>query len=99
MCHEAQQGSAGRRSLVEFPGRTRTHPLPRAPARSLAVGSAHSHATPQAFSLPASPQRPGPHRNPESPTTFPEPKGREAPKARQGGAGGTAWERCKAQLG
>ena len=42
------EGAAG----VQFPDKARTHPMPRAPARSPAVGPAHSHAAPQALLCP-----------------------------------------------
>ena len=89
ICRKARQRNAARRSPVESPEKSQTHPLPRAAAHSPAVGSAHSSATPQAIPCPRARNAPSPKDTPETPhprttATFPGPKGREAPNARHG---------------
>ena len=59
-------GRARRNILVEFPEKSRTHPLPRAPTRSPAVGPAHSPATPQAFPCPQAHDTPPPEDTPDA---------------------------------
>ena len=58
ICREARQKIAARRSPVEFPEKTRTHPLPWAPPTPL---------TPQALPCPRARNTPHPQRHPESP--------------------------------
>ena len=58
ICREARQRNAARRSPVEFPEKTRTHPLPWAPPTPL---------TPQALPCPRARNTPHPQRHPESP--------------------------------
>ena len=75
--------------MIQITEKSRTHPLPRTPARSPAVGPAHSHATPHAFRCPRARDAPTPKATPDTPpprttATFPGPKGREPPKGREG---------------
>jgi len=75
ICRKARQRNAARRSPVEFPEKTRTHPLPRALARSPAVGSAHSHAAAQTLPCPRARNAPDPQRHsgaPCRPRHYPE---------------------------
>ena len=49
ICRKDRQRNATRRTIVEFPEKSRTHPLPPASARSSAVVLAHSPAALQAL--------------------------------------------------
>ena len=60
---EAPKGAAAH----QFPGKPPTHPLPRARARSPAVGPVHSPATPQAFPCPRAHNASIPRRHPGPP--------------------------------
>ena len=64
---KAQHGSVTRLSMVEFPENPEVHPMPRVWARSLAVGSAHSHASPQVPPCPRARNAPATKATPDIP--------------------------------
>ena len=64
---KTRQGCAGRHSMGSSHRKIRTHPMPRARAHSPAVGSAHSHAAPQAFPCPRAHHAPAAKTTPDAP--------------------------------